>query len=52
MTEPRRFYGTDSTEELESIAEVTVEEDGSTSLQVVLLDKSESGGTTETGDAE
>lgn len=42
MSEPPRFYGTDSSGNLEALTEVTVEEDGSYSLQVVLLELPES----------
>jgi hypothetical protein len=35
----KRFYGTDSTTDLETLAEVTLEEDGSQTLNVVHVDK-------------
>lgn len=42
-TEGRRAYGTDSTEEFETLAEVTLHEDGTEHLAVVQVDMSEGG---------
>lgn len=39
MSENPRFYGTDSTDDLETISEVTVEDDGTYSVEVVVVEK-------------
>lgn len=39
MDEPRRHYGTDHTDEFDTIAEATEQDDGTLHVEVVVLDK-------------
>lgn len=37
-SEPQRFYGVDVTDELETIAEATLQPDGTIHVEIVILD--------------
>lgn len=39
MDDPRRSYGTDSTDEFDTLAEATEQPDGSLQVEVVIVDK-------------